>query len=152
LLEEVVELHQPLAQQKMLRLEGQVIGRDRGMRCDRPRILQVLSNLIGNSIKFTPQGGAITVRAELGGSEARFSVTDSGSGIAPDELSHIFERFWQARRAARTGAGLGLAIAKGIVEAHRGKIWAESVPGKGSTFFFTLPLDDPQQLAPGVPR
>jgi signal transduction histidine kinase len=138
-----VELHRPLAQQKMLRLEGQVIGQDPGTRCDRPRILQVLSNLIGNAIKFTPAGGAITVRADLGGREARFSVTDSGSGIAADELPHIFERFWQARKAARTGAGLGLAIAKGIVEAHRGRIWVESVPGKGSTFFFTLPLGDP---------
>jgi signal transduction histidine kinase len=144
LLEEVLELHRPLAQQKMLRLEGQVIGPDRGLLCDRPRILQVLSNLIGNAIKFTPEGGAINVRVELGGREARFSVTDSGSGIAADALPHIFERFWQARRAARTGAGLGLAIAKGIVEAHRGKIWTESVPGKGSTFFFTLPLGDPE--------
>jgi signal transduction histidine kinase len=144
LLEEAVELHRPLAQQKMLRLEGQVIGRERGIRCDRPRILQVLSNLIGNAIKFTPEGGAITVRAEFGDREARFSVTDSGSGIADDELPHVFERFWQARKAARTGAGLGLAIAKGIVQAHRGKIWAESAPGKGSTFFFTLPLPDPE--------
>jgi signal transduction histidine kinase len=151
LLDEVVELHRPLAQQKMISLEGQVTGQDRGMRCDRPRILQVLSNLIGNAIKFTPTGGAITVRVELGSREARFSVTDSGSGIAADELPHIFERFWQARKAARTGAGLGLAIAKGIVDAHRGKIWAESVPGKGSTFLFTLPLGTPEGGSP-APR
>ena len=151
LLDEVVELHRPLAQQKMISLEGQVTGQDRGIRCDRPRILQVLSNLIGNAIKFTPTGGAITVRIELGSREARFSVTDTGSGIAADELPHIFERFWQARKAARTGAGLGLAIAKGIVDAHRGKIWAESVAGKGSTFLFTLPLGAPEN-DPGSPK
>jgi signal transduction histidine kinase/PAS domain-containing protein len=144
LLEEAVELLRPLAQQKRLRLEGQVAGREREIRCDRPRILQVFSNLIGNAIKFTPEGGAITVRAELGDREARFSVTDTGSGIAVEELPHIFERFWQARKTARLGAGLGLAIAKGIVDAHGGKIWAESKSGKGSTFFFALPLSDPE--------
>jgi len=140
LLGEALELMQPLAQQKRLRLERQVPGREVYVRCDRPRILRVLSNLIGNSIKFTSEGGAITIRAELADREIRFSVTDTGSGIAADELPHIFERFWQARKTARLGAGLGLAIVKGIVEAHRGRIWAHSEVGKGSTFCFTLPL------------
>lgn len=79
----------------------------RYLRCDRPRMRRVLSNLIGNSIKFTSEGGAITVRAELADREVRFSVADTGSGIAADELPHIFERFWQARKTARLGAGLG---------------------------------------------
>jgi len=142
LLAEALDLMEPLAQQKRLRLERQVPGREVYVRCDRPRILRVLSNLIGNSIKFTSEGGAITVRAELADREVRFSVTDTGSGIVADELPHIFERFWQARKTARLGAGLGLAIAKGIVEAHTGRIWAQSEVGKGSTFFFTLPLGD----------
>ena len=148
LLAEALDLMQPLAQQKRLRLERQLPGGEVYLRCDRPRILRVLSNLIGNSIKFTSEGGAITVRAELADREVRFSVTDTGSGIAADEVPHIFERFWQARKTARLGAGLGLAIAKGIVEAHGGQIWAQSEAGKGSTFFFTLPLGDPEDPVP----
>jgi PAS domain S-box-containing protein len=143
-LSEAVDLVQPLAQEKKLRLDAQVLGQQFDFPCDRERILQVLSNLIGNSIKFTGEGGAITVRAELRDREAWFSVTDSGSGIAADEIPHIFERFWQARKTARMGAGLGLAIVKGIVEAHRGKIWVESEPGMGTKFSFTLPLTDPE--------
>src|SRR5438128_4633927 len=152
LLGDALDLMQPLAQQKRLRLEKRLPG-ELDLRCDRPRILRVLSNLIGNSIKFTSEGGAITVRAELADREVRFSVTDTGSGIAADELPHIFERFWQARKTARLGAGLGLAIAKGIVEAHGGQIWAQSEAGKGSTFFFTLPLGDPEDAPrPSAPR
>lgn len=138
LLRETIALMQPLAQQKKLRLEGQ-FGPEVDLVCDRNRILRVFSNLIGNAIKFTSEGGSISVGAQLAGSEVRFTVTDSGSGIAAEELPHIFERFWQARSTARMGAGLGLAIAEGIVKAHGGRIWAESELGKGSTFF-TLPL------------
>jgi PAS domain S-box-containing protein len=145
LLSEVFELMQPLAQQKALRLEVQAPHREYDLRCDRPRIMQVLSNLIGNAMKFTPEGGVIVVRVGAGDREVRFSVRDNGSGISADELPHIFERFWQARKTDRAGAGLGLAIAKGIVDAHRGKIWAESEQGKGSTFYFTLPLGGPEE-------
>jgi len=153
LLAEALDLMQPLAQQKRLRIERQVPAQEVYVRCDRPRVLRVLSNLIGNSIKFTSEGGAITIRAELADREVRFSVTDTGSGIAADEVPHIFERFWQARKTARLGAGLGLAIAKGIVEAHGGQIWAQSGAGKGSTFFFTLPLGDPEDPPrPSAPR
>jgi signal transduction histidine kinase len=152
LLREVFELMQPLAQHKALRLEVQAPARKYEIRCDRPRILQVLSNLIGNAIKFTPEGGAIVVSAEAGDREVRFSVRDNGSGIAADELPHIFERFWQAREGTRLGAGLGLAIAKGIVDAHGGEIWGESEQGKGSTFYFTLPLGGPEEsTGAGVP-
>jgi PAS domain S-box-containing protein len=118
---------------------------------DRSRLLQVLSNLVGNALKFTPRHGTITVAASLHSDagapadpssairEIRFSVEDTGCGIPADMLPHIFARGWQARRGDRRGIGLGLAIASGIVEAHGGRIWAESVVGKGSRFTFTVP-------------
>ncbi|HEX8171244.1 MAG TPA: HAMP domain-containing sensor histidine kinase [Thermoanaerobaculia bacterium] len=105
---------------------------------DRHRILQVLSNLIGNSLKFTPPGGRITVRAEARESEVLFTVSDTGPGIPKENLNDIFSPYWQAKRAERLGAGLGLPIAKGIVEAHGGRIWVESEPGRGTRFHFTL--------------
>ncbi|PTL82574.1 PAS domain S-box protein [Vitiosangium sp. GDMCC 1.1324] len=113
---------------------------------DRGRILQVFSNLLGNAVKFTPPGGHIRIGAERRDSEVCFSVSDTGKGIAPMHLSRLFDRFWQERPTDRRGAGLGLYIAKGIVEAHGGRIWAESTLGRGTTFFFTLPV------APGIER
>jgi signal transduction histidine kinase len=107
---------------------------------DAGRILQVLANLVGNALKFTEPGGAVTVAAETRGGEVVFSVSDTGAGIPAEHLPHLFELYWHARRNARSrGSGYGLAIAKGIVEAHGGRIWAESTPGAGSTFSFTLP-------------
>jgi signal transduction histidine kinase len=108
---------------------------------DRERLQQVFSNLIGNAVKFTPIGGSIHVTASASGPFAvRFSVRDSGQGISDENLPHIFDRFWQARHANRTGAGLGLAIARGIVEAHDGTISAVSEPGKGTEIAFDLPV------------
>jgi signal transduction histidine kinase len=98
----------------------------------------VLSNLLGNAIKFTPEGGNITLRAERCGDELWITVVDTGPGIAADHLPHVFERYWKARPASRVGEGLGLYIAKGIVEAHGGRIWAES--SNGARLTFTLPL------------
>ena len=107
---------------------------------DRNRLLQVLDNLIGNAIKFTPKGGPIVVGAIPRDDDVLFSVADSGAGIPPDSVPHIFDRFWQATtRERRLGAGLGLPIAKGIVEAHGGRIWVESTVGQGTTIFFTIP-------------
>jgi PAS domain S-box-containing protein len=106
---------------------------------DRDRILQVLENLIGNALKFTPTGGEITLGAEARGGEVEFSVRDTGSGIPSVQLPHVFDRFWQASDRKRHGAGLGLAIVKGIVEAHGGKVRVTSIPGQGSTFYFSLP-------------
>ncbi len=105
---------------------------------DRGRVLQVLSNLLGNALKFTPRGGDVLVRASAAGRGAEVSVVDTGVGIPPEHLCHVFDRFWQGD-VRRKGAGLGLAIARGIVEAHGGRIRAESAPGRGSTFTFTLP-------------
>ncbi|HEY6360843.1 MAG TPA: PAS domain S-box protein [Vicinamibacterales bacterium] len=105
---------------------------------DAHRIGQVLSNLIGNAIKFTPEGGTMRISAWQQGDAVAVSVRDTGLGIPPEHLSHIFDRFWQAPRTKHLGSGLGLSIAKGIVEAHGGTIWAESELGKGSSFSFTL--------------
>ncbi len=108
---------------------------------DRNRAEQVLGNLIHNAIKFTPPGGAINVAAKAEGSHMLVSIADTGVGIPADDLPRIFERFYKADKArAGGGTGLGLAIAKHIVEAHGGRIWAESIEGKGSTFYFALPL------------
>ena len=107
---------------------------------DAERILQVLANLVSNAVKFTESGGTVTVMVERDGAEVQFSVRDTGAGIPAADLSHLFDLYWHARRNARSrGSGYGLAIARGIVEAHGGRIWVESVIGKGSTFHFTVP-------------
>lgn len=113
----------------------------KSVHADRHRVLQVLSNLIGNAMKFTPAGGIITYRAESRDAKAvQIAVADSGPGIPKENLGDIFNPYWQAKRTARLGAGLGLPIAKGIVESHGGRIWVESEPGAGTKFFFTLPV------------
>jgi signal transduction histidine kinase len=140
LLAEAVLMLRPLAAEKAQRLEIAVPDAVPPVRADRQRTLQVVSNLVGNAIKFAPPGGRITVRASRAGPNAVVCVDDSGAGIAPEDLPHVFERFWQARNERRTGAGLGLAIARSIVEAQGGRIWVESRPGHGARFFFTLPL------------
>ena len=106
---------------------------------DASRIVQVISNLLGNAIKFTAPGGTITLRATAGPAGVVVSVADTGIGIEAEALPRIFDRFWQARATPRQGSGLGLAIARGIVEAHGGRIWAESELGRGSVFSFSLP-------------
>jgi signal transduction histidine kinase len=108
---------------------------------DRHRVMQVLSNLIGNSLKFTPAGGHITFLAKPQGEAVLFSVSDTGPGIPHENLNDIFNPYWQAKRAERMGAGLGLPIAKGIIEAHGGAIRVESEQGRGTTFYFTLPAE-----------
>ena len=107
---------------------------------DRGRILQVFGNLLGNALKFTPRTGTVRVSAALEDGAVRFAVRDTGPGIEGADLPYVFDRFWQAQRSRRGGAGLGLAIARGIVEAHGGTIDAESELGRGSVFSFTLPV------------
>ena len=109
------------------------------LEADEERLLDVLENLIGNAVKFTSPGGTITVGASHQGSDVLIWVKDSGSGIAAEQLPHIFDRFWQAQKKERRGIGLGLSICKAIVEAHGGRIWAESAVGVGTTVSFTIP-------------
>ncbi len=106
---------------------------------DKHRLIQVLANLVGNALKFSGEEGHVTVTATTEDGNVVVSVTDTGPGIAPEHLAQVFNPYWQARQTARLGAGLGLAIAKGIVEAHGGRIWATSAPGGGSAFAFSLP-------------
>ena len=110
---------------------------------DRERVLQVLANLVGNALKFTPPGGRIDLSAERAPEGVRIAVADTGPGIAPENLPHVFDRFWKTQGGNRHGAGLGLAICKGIVEAHGGSIGVESRLAAGSTFAFTLPAAEP---------
>jgi signal transduction histidine kinase len=112
------------------------------VRADEFRLSQLMGNLLGNAIKFTPEGGEVTFGARREASEVLFEVSDTGPGISPDQASHLFEQFWQARKNDKRGVGLGLTIAKGIAEAHGGRIWVTSTPGAGSTFSFTIPAGD----------
>ncbi|QSQ25407.1 PAS domain S-box protein [Pyxidicoccus parkwayensis] len=139
LVREALELHRALAEEKSLRLTAAVPEDAPPLLADHDRVLQILSNLIGNALKFTPAGGQVSVRVAAEGDMLRFSVRDTGAGIASGDLPHLFEAFWQARAGRKDGAGLGLAIVKGLVDAHGGRLWVESSPGLGSTFSFTLP-------------
>jgi len=151
LLGAVGDLLHPLAGAKGVTLVFEPAAELSTVWADGDQIQRVFSNLIGNAIKFTPAGGTIRVHAARSDNEVVFSVSDTGPGIAPEQLPHVFDRYWQGTRGDRRGAGLGLAIAKGIVEAHGGRIWVESVPGSGSTFRFTVPVVDGQAgTTPGV--
>jgi signal transduction histidine kinase len=139
LIAEAVEMFQSAASAKGLSLQVKCDEASLPADFDHERLLQVLANLITNSIKFTPRGGEITLRGNRTGDEAHFAITDSGPGIAGPMLESIFERFWQIGKYDRRGLGLGLYISRCIVEAHGGRIWAESVVGEGTTIRFTLP-------------
>jgi two-component system sensor kinase FixL len=140
---ESLEAFAPLAAEKGVELAAQVDDGVPEVEGDRERVLQVLANLLGNAVKFTPAGGRVLLRVEAAPDEVRFAVRDTGPGIAPENQPHVWDRFWKSRTSNRHGAGLGLAIARGIVEAHGGRIWLESAVGAGSVFTFTLPLHPP---------
>ncbi len=139
LLQDVLELYEPQALAHDVVLGSDIDSEVAPVEADPDRLRQVLSNLISNALKFTPAKGNIVVRVANREGGVEMSVKDSGPGIAEEDLTQIFERFWQLNRASRTGAGLGLAICKGIVEAHGGRVWAESKPGRGSTFYVYIP-------------
>ncbi|HET7187305.1 MAG TPA: PAS domain-containing sensor histidine kinase [Gemmatimonadaceae bacterium] len=122
------------------------------LRVDPDRVTQILSNVIGNAIKFTSAGGSVALSARVIDHVVEITVADTGEGIPAAQLPRVFDRFFQASltaRAPRHGAGLGLPIARGIVEAHGGRIWVESSPGAGTTVFFTLPLQTEESTTPG---
>jgi signal transduction histidine kinase len=110
------------------------------IQADEERVLQLIDNLVGNALKFTPSGGRVSIGAYVDNGELRVAVADTGPGIPEEQRSRLFDRFWQARGSDRRGLGLGLAIAKGIAEAHGGRIWVDSTVGEGSTFQFAIPL------------
>ena len=136
---EACETIEQIAGRKVIRSECGVPETLPPLHADRDRLLQVLGNLIGNAVKFTAEGGLVGLRVAAHESEVEFVVSDTGPGIPEAHREHIFNRYWQAKHTARTGAGLGLAIAKGIVEAHGGRIWVESEVGHGSAFHFVIP-------------
>lgn len=151
LMEDALEALRPLADQKRLSLVWQPPEPPIYVSADRDRVFQVLSNLLGNAIKFTPDGGTVRPRVLQEGAQVRFIIQDTGPGIPAQLQSHLFNRYWQAQGASRSGSGLGLYISKGIVEAHGGRIWVESQPGTGSTFQFILAAAAvPPLTAPGA--
>jgi signal transduction histidine kinase len=143
IIQEVVGDFQRDAASKQITLTANPEARCDDVVCDRSRVVQVLSNLIGNAIKFTPAKGQIRVSCAQTGPDRKdlqVSVSDTGAGIAPEKIGTIFERFSQINSQDRRGIGLGLYIAKMMVEEHPGRIWVESKLGEGSTFHFTLPV------------
>jgi signal transduction histidine kinase len=133
----------PLAAEKEITLEVRAAAGLPRVWADRDRILQVLTNLLVNALKFTPEGGRVVASVEPLAEEMRFSVRDDGPGVAAEHRPHVFNRFWKTQRGNRHGAGLGLAIALGIVEAHQGRLWLEEGGAGGAEFAFTLPLAPP---------
>jgi signal transduction histidine kinase len=144
LVHEVVETLRPIAVEKVIALEAAIPERSIFIWADRNKVNQVLMNLIGNAIKFTPVRGSVTISASRNGSDSvQVSVSDSGPGILPAEREKIFAKFYQIAQVGEAkpkGTGLGLAICKALVELHGGRIWVESEVNRGSTFYFTLPL------------
>jgi signal transduction histidine kinase len=134
-----IDAHRDLATSASLELQVDLEEDLPDVWADRDRLLQVFENLIGNAVKFTEPNGRIVVGARSRDREVHFWVRDNGTGIDDADMPHLFDRFWQADNAGRRGTGLGLPIVKGIVEAHGGRVWVESVKGHGSTFFFTIP-------------
>ena len=148
LVAEAVDMFEAAATSKGIRLES-AIARPLVTELDHDRVLQVLANLITNAVKFTGKGSHIRIDGQRVGDVLRFTVTDDGAGMPGDMLEAIFQRFWQADKSDKRGVGLGLYISKSIVEAHGGKIWAESTLGEGSRLSFTLPCSQTSPAAAG---
>jgi signal transduction histidine kinase len=141
LLDEAVEMFAELAEAKRIRLRAQAPPMRAAIRCDRRRVLQIFSNLIGNALRFTQVGGSVDIGAFPDEGGVVFFVRDDGIGIRDEDLPRLFDAYFQGHHGDRKGGGvgLGLGIAKGIVEVHGGRIWAETVAGRGSTFYFSIP-------------
>jgi signal transduction histidine kinase len=142
LADQTLELFEAQALARRIALSAHVAPDVPPINADRNRLIQVLSNLLDNALKFTEDDRDVSLHATQVEGAVQISVRDAGAGIPEEDLPHVFDRFWQANRASRAGAGLGLAICKGIVEAHGGRIWAVSTVGQGTTIHFTLPQRD----------
>jgi signal transduction histidine kinase len=151
-LHDTLELFEGLAASKHVELEADAAERGLVLHAERERVLQLLSNLLGNALKFTPPGGRVTLTVEREGRAARFAVEDTGPGIRAEVAPRIFDRFWKDEASGKPGTGLGLFIAKGIVEAHHGLIWIERARGGGARFCFTLPLAERAPAADCAPQ
>ncbi len=138
IVDEALQVLGPIAHRENVRLEVRVPDRAGAVLADRQRVIQVIGNLVGNAIRVSPGGAVVSLDAEVSGPEVVFRVSDAGPGIPREDVPHLFKRFWRPDRAGGLGAGLGLAIARGIVEAHGGRIDVETGP-RGSTFWFTVP-------------
>jgi signal transduction histidine kinase len=149
LLEDAAEMLEPIAREKGIAFTLGELADMPQVRADPGRIMQVFSNLVGNAVKFTPAGGSITLSAARIGDQIRCLVSDTGSGIPSAQIPKLFGKFWQAKRGDGRGVGLGLAIARGIVEAHGGAIEVSSEIGRGSVFSFGLPISE-QQTSPNA--
>lgn len=143
LIHEAIAVHEPMAEQKGIRLVATCDIPTQVVTCDRERVLQVFSNLLGNAIKFCRHGEQIEVSLFRKGDHVQASVRDTGPGIASEDLPMVFDAYWSGAKNRRVGTGLGLYITKRIVEAHGGQIWIESQQGQGTTVHFTLPIAPP---------
>jgi signal transduction histidine kinase len=139
LINEALEGHSAVAQRRAIPIVRAFDDESLHVSCDRDRVVQVLSNLLGNALKFCREGATITVAVEPLAHEVRVSVRDTGPGIRQDDIAHLFDPYWSARRDVAKGTGLGLYISKGLIEAHGGRMGVESQLGRGTTFWFTLP-------------
>ena len=140
LVHEVTEMFGSLSASKQVQFEQTVKDPGLAIHADRERVLQVLSNILGNALKFTPSGGRVHLSVDRQAGEVRFAILDTGPGIPSQHLPRVFDRFWKDDAPGKKGTGLGLFIAKGIIDAHGGRIWVESEPGQGACFYFTLPV------------
>jgi signal transduction histidine kinase len=138
IVDEILETHGAVAAEKGVRV--QVATAEPGLRvlADRDRIIQVVGNLVANAVKFTPAGGSVELQVARRGEQVEVAVSDTGPGLVPEHVPHLFERLWKSDRGGTKGTGLGLYIARGVVEAHGGRITAENRPGGGARFAFTL--------------
>jgi signal transduction histidine kinase len=148
ILHQTEETFHPIAEEKQVQLDILAPDAPEAVRADPLRLSQIVGNLVGNALKFTPPHGRVTLHAAPRGDDVVFLVGDTGPGIPPEDVEHLFDKFWQGRPSDRRGAGLGLAIARGLVEAQGGRIWVESALGKGSTFAFTVPAAPTRVPAP----
>jgi PAS domain S-box-containing protein len=142
IISDALEIVRPLADEGGIALRAEVPSGLRRVACDRHRVMQVLQNIMGNALKVVPWGSTVRVVARATTSELVISVIDEGPGIPPEDLPRVFERYWRGKQLRYEGSGLGLTISRGIIEAHGGRIWAESEVGAGTTFSFSLPLAD----------
>jgi len=142
IIETTLVTFEPVAAAKRLRIEVDVPGDLPPIWADGPRLSRVVANVFGNAVKFASPGGWIGIRARAADGEVLVEIADDGPGIPEQALSHVFERGWTAERGGPHGTGLGLHVARSIIELHGGRIWVESAPGRGARFFIGVPTAD----------